>query len=191
MVTCWRTICSHGVMLRGAHILLGTSAFFGALLVGSLTIQTGDVLLYNRSNSVPTGLYLRVDQPVELGRFVTVRARDVSPSYAALRDFADADDRFIKRVAAGRGQVVCADGDTISIDGRVIAHRSEHDVLGRQLPAWSGCRTLGEQVLLLGDTPDSFDGRYWGPVTLASIEGVWETFCLRAPCTNCPRRLGR
>jgi type IV secretory pathway protease TraF len=29
------------------------------------------------------------------------------------------------------------------------------------------------EVLLLGDTADSFDGRYWGPVSVDLIEGVW------------------
>jgi type IV secretory pathway protease TraF len=42
------------------------------------------------------------------------------------------------------------------------------------LPAWSGCVTLDrDHVLLLGDTPDSFDGRYWGPTPIERIEGVW------------------
>lgn len=39
---------------------------------------------------------------------------------------------------------------------------------------WRGCRVLAEgEVLLLGDTADSFDGRYWGPVRVDLIEGVW------------------
>ncbi len=45
---------------------------------------------------------------------------------------------------------------------------------GRRLVGWRGCRVLARgEVLLLGDTADSFDGRYWGPVSVDLIEGVW------------------
>lgn len=30
-----------------------------------------------------------------------------------------------------------------------------------------------DEVFLMGDTPDSFDSRYFGPVNTADIEGVW------------------
>jgi type IV secretory pathway protease TraF len=83
-------------------------------------------------------------------------------------------DRFIKRVVATHGQVVCASGADISIDGAIVAYRQNRDSAGRTLPSWTGCKALSEgQVLLLGDTPDSFDGRYWGPISRDKIEGVW------------------
>ncbi|MBY0565718.1 MAG: S26 family signal peptidase [Hyphomonadaceae bacterium] len=44
---------------------------------------------------------------------------------------------------------------------------------GVTLPTWTGCRTLRDEVFLLGDTPDSFDGRYWGPTSVELIEGAW------------------
>lgn len=44
----------------------------------------------------------------------------------------------------------------------------------QHLVGWRGCRVLADrEVLLLGDTADSFDGRYWGPVSVDLIEGVW------------------
>jgi type IV secretory pathway protease TraF len=46
-----------------------------------------------------------------------------------------------------------------------------------RLTGWRGCRVLVHgEVLLLGDTDDSFDGRYWGPVSADLIEGVWRRF---------------
>ncbi|MBX3430475.1 MAG: S26 family signal peptidase, partial [Hyphomonadaceae bacterium] len=122
----------------------------------------------------PQGFYVRLARAPQTGDFVTIASVDVAPDYAALRGFADPTDQFIKRIAAGRGQTVCAEGDRISIDGRVAAVRGGHDAAGRALPTWSGCRTLGaDEILLLGDTPDSFDGRYWGPISRRLIEGVW------------------
>lgn len=53
-----------------------------------------------------------------------------------------------------------------------VGHGNDQAVVG-----WRGCRVLAEgEVLLLGDTADSFDGRYWGPVSVQLIEGVWRRF---------------
>lgn len=145
----------------------------GVVAIVLLTLRLPDIILYNSSSSVPAGFYVRTQEPPLLGSFVTVRARDVAPDYALTRDFTDAGDRFIKRVAAMPGAEVCAEGSVITIDGIVRAERAEMDRAGRPLPTWSGCRTLRDEVFLLGDTPDSFDGRYWGPVPIRLIEGVW------------------
>lgn len=133
-----------------------------------------DIVLYNHSPSIPAGFYVRSRAPIARGAIVTVRARDVAPALAAARRFTDAGDRFIKRVAAVHGDVVCAEGETLRINGAEVARRLQRDSEGHALPSWSGCRALAMgEVLLLGDTPDSFDGRYWGPVSLQTIEGVW------------------
>lgn len=146
------------------------AAFGGALLF----VQAPALVIYNGSQSVPTGFYLRRPDPITMGAFVTLRAADASAAYAHERGFDGAEDRFIKRVAAGAGARICASGDRVILgDGRELI-RLERDAAGRRLPAWSGCRTLGaDEVFLLGDTPDSFDSRYWGPVRRDRIDGVW------------------
>jgi conjugative transfer signal peptidase TraF len=132
------------------------------------------ILIYNPSQSVPSGFYLRRNAPPQRGDFVTVAAAEIAPDYAALRGYADRSDYFLKRVAAAEGQLVCAEDESVSIDGVQAATRSARDGEGRMLPAWRGCRTLGAgEVFLLGDTADSFDGRYWGPTSADVIEGVW------------------
>lgn len=131
------------------------------------------LLLYNPSPSVPVGFYVRAAGQPELGDFVTVPALRAAPLYAHERNFTDRTDRFIKRVAATSGQFVCVQGDSVSAGARVV-HRLSHDSAGRQLPAWLGCRTLAsDEVFLLGDADDSFDGRYWGPTRLEDIDGPW------------------
>lgn len=149
----------------------------GALaLLGAAQLNRQDLALYNASPSVPVGLYLRSSAPVRSGSFVTVRARDVAPDYAARRNFTKDGDRFIKRVAARAGERICADGDTVTVSARTYL-RQAHDSAGRALPSWNGCRVLqaGEAVLM-GDTPDSFDSRYFGVVRESAIEGVWIRF---------------
>ncbi|GAM99880.1 hypothetical protein U91I_03535 [alpha proteobacterium U9-1i] len=48
--------------------------------------------------------------PIVRHSIVTVRARDVALNYAATRRFTDANDRFLKRVAALDGDIVCGSG---------------------------------------------------------------------------------
>ena len=107
------------------------------------------------------------------------------------RRFEDATDRFIKRVAAVGGARICADGRRLIVNGgaviAVVADIRTSDDAGsggggaagddddrQSLTVWLGCRTLAEdEILLLGDSEDSFDGRYWGPTNISLVEGVW------------------
>jgi conjugative transfer signal peptidase TraF len=160
-------------MTRRRALLLTLIAATG--VIAAATTRLEPALIYNPSNSVPSGFYVRTHDPLRPGAIVTVHAAAVAPDYAAARDYADRTDRFLKRIAATAGQVVCAEGASISIDGVDVAERIEFDSTGRALPSWDGgCRTLTTgEVLLLGDTADSFDGRYWGPISADLIQGVW------------------
>ncbi len=143
-------------------------------LVAAASATNPDAVHYNGTPSMPVGFYLRAPGEVERGAIVTLRAVDVAPDYAAARNFTDPGDRFLKRVVGAAGDVVCASGAEITLNGARVAERQARDAAGRALPAWSGCVTLDQtHVFLLGDTPDSFDGRYWEPVRRDRIEGVW------------------
>ncbi|MBL8544299.1 MAG: S26 family signal peptidase [Hyphomonadaceae bacterium] len=156
--------------MRRRLFWLGLLVLLAAVI---LTARFEPLVIFNSSPSVPTGFYLRTDASPARGAFVTVRAATVSLDYARMRRFSDASDRFIKRVAAGHGEIVCAQGATVTIGSQKLA-RASHDSLGRPLPRWSGCRALAaDEIFLIGDTPDSFDSRYWGPVPVSAIDGVW------------------
>lgn len=149
----------------------GALALAGLALAGFWRL---DVVLHNATPSMPVGFYLRASGPLARGSIVTVRAVDVVPGYAAERNFTDPGDRFLKRVVGAAGDVVCASGAQITLNGVLVGARKNRDSAGRVLPTWEGCITLdGVQVFLLGDTADSFDGRYWGPTPIDRIEGVW------------------
>lgn len=157
-----------------------TQAIVLALCAGAIALlaaaewRRGDVILFNATPSVPTGFYVRSDTPVREGAFVTVRAADVADAYASLRHFTDDGDRFIKRVAARSGVRVCGDGDSVTV-GAYVYVRQRHDRAGRTLPTWEGCHVLhAGEVFLMGETPDSFDSRYFGIVREDAIEGVWK-----------------
>ncbi len=147
------------------------AALCALAMLAVASVRSGDLVLYNHSPSLPVGLYVRAGAPVGPGAIITVRALDVAPEAARQRQFDGPSDRFIKRVAATAGAEVCVDGASLTVDG-VIAARI-HDSAAAP-PGWAGCRALEDgEILLLGDTDDSFDGRYWGPVSAALIEGVW------------------
>jgi type IV secretory pathway protease TraF len=149
---------------------------FGVVLAGLALLAShgAPMLIYNASPSAPVGFYLRDQRAPATGMFVTVRARTVSPAYARLRDFDDETDRFIKRIAAGAGVRVCAEGDRVRVGATLVLAREARDSSGRALPAWSECRMLREgEIFLLGQTADSFDSRYWGPVDVDVVDGVW------------------
>jgi conjugative transfer signal peptidase TraF len=157
------------------RILFGTA---GLLAVGLLGLRLPDVVLWNDTGSMPVGLYQRTHGEVALGSIVTLRAHRVADAYARARG-AGFGFRLLKRIAATSGNIVCGDGDPVLIDGEVRALRRTRDTSGRVLPSWFGCRRLSEgQYLVLGDSPDSFDSRYFGIVSGSEIEGVWSPLFL-------------
>ncbi len=62
-----------------------------------------------------------------------------------------------------------------------VADQLLFDRRGRPLPNWTGCRTLAEDevFLLMEGVPDSFDGRYFGPVPMTAIIGKLASLWVR------------
>ncbi|MBI1252984.1 MAG: S26 family signal peptidase [Hyphomonas sp.] len=142
--------------------------------IGLAVLRPQDLILYNPSDSIPKGFYVRDGSELVRGSIVTIRSIHAAPDYAAKRNFTDAGDRFMKRIAAMEGDTVCAEGSTLSVNGKPVAERAEVDAAGDPLPSWTGCVTLdADQAFLLGDHPGSFDGRYWGISERANLIGPW------------------
>jgi len=79
---------------------------------------------------------------------------------------------FLKRVVGLSGDRVCRLDEQVLINGKAIATALKRDGQGRKLPDWQGCHILTEDsIFLLQDHPQSFDGRYFGPVNRALIIG--------------------
>jgi conjugative transfer signal peptidase TraF len=151
-----------------------TTSVAALALIGFAWVHEGDLVLYNHSPSMTPGLYLRSERTISLGAIVTIRATEAAPLEAARRGFDGPHDRFLKRIAALPGDTICGQDADVTINGRPAATRRSVDTQGLALPTWEGCRVLAEdQLFLLGDSADSFDGRYFGPVERAYIEGVW------------------
>jgi type IV secretory pathway protease TraF len=104
------------------------------------------------------------------------------------RGYLPAHVPMLKHVAATTGQRVCRFGERILIDGTLAAQARSRDRVGRSLPAWSGCRTLrgGEVFLLNPASADSFDGRYFGPVSARSITAILTPLWLPGGASEAP-----
>jgi conjugative transfer signal peptidase TraF len=130
-------------------------------------------LVWNASASAPVGLYRMTDAPAKRGALVLVRPPPNIAALAAERAYLPPGVPLIKRIAAVAGDHVCAVGSAVVLQTDTVVRRLESDASGRLLPRWTGCRRLadGEVFLLMAETPDSFDSRYFGPVPLTSVMG--------------------
>ena len=67
---------------------------------------------------------------------------------------------------------MCRDGERVTVNGSVAGMAKIASRTGEALPSWGGCRRLSaSEVLLLGDTPDSYDGRYFGVTGAQDVIG--------------------
>ena len=150
--------------MRPSPRLLCLTAIGIAALTAS-TFEQGPKLVWNASPSVPVGFYSIAGGKYEIGSLVAVRLPQEIAAQAHARGYLDHHALLLKTVRAVKGSRVCRLGPIISVDSRVSALARSHDGAGRPLPHWRGCVTLAYgDLFLLSNVPESFDGRYFGPL---------------------------
>ena len=154
-----------------AHLALtaaGTVLGVLALLPGSQPR-----LVWNYTQSVPPGLYRIEHNEPSRGDILAV---DPSGELATLLDVhgvLSSGRLLLKPVAGLPGDLICRDGLTVSINGRIAAIARDRSGNGRDLPRWSGCQRMATgEVLLISGHPSSFDGRYLGAIDIRQAIGV-------------------
>lgn len=159
-------------MKRPAFLPLAATLSGIALVGFSAIAHPQPHVVWNASASVAVGLYRVVSGAPERGDFVLVRLPKSIEKLAAMRGYLPAGVPLIKRIAAIAGDDVCAFDGAIIVNGEIVARQRKVDRAGRSLPRWNECRELVQgEFFLLGDAPDSFDSRYFGPVTSARVIG--------------------
>lgn len=159
-------------MKRPAFLPLAATLSGIALVGFSAIAHPQPHVVWNASASVAVGLYRVVSGAPERGDFVLVRLPKSIEKLAAMRGYLPAGVPLIKRIAAVAGDDVCAFDGAIIVNGEIVARQRKVDRAGRSLPRWNECRELVQgEFFLLGDAPDSFDSRYFGPVTSARVIG--------------------
>ena len=147
-------------------------ALFGILATAAGAIPSRR-LIWNASASAPIGLYWRTAGRPARGDLVLAWAPLWARFIADDRHYLPISVPVVKRIAAGAGDIVCASGSDIVINGNLVANRLETDTADRPLPRWEGCDVLapGQFFLLMANVPDSFDGRYFGVTERQDIIG--------------------
>lgn len=153
-----------------AAVLVGAALLTGAA-AGADSLPA--IALINESPSLPKGLYIRMaGGRVEPGAIVAIPQPGSARAYLAGLGMPP-DVQLLKRVSAVGGDPVCSGEGTVRTPRTQVAvHR--RDRRGVSLGAWRECRDLGpDELFLLGDTPGSFDSRYFGPVSRSAVTGVY------------------
>ena len=139
-------------------------------------------LLWNASPSVPVGLYWIASAAPTTGELAVIRLPEPLRTLAAARGYLPEAALLIKPVTAGMGDLVCRRDATVTINGEVVAHARTADAFGRPLPGWTGCTSLAAgQVLVMSAAPDSFDGRYFGPIDRRHVVGTAHSVWVNQP----------
>lgn len=131
-------------------------------------------VVYNPSDSVPRGWYrVGPTDSLHVGDIVLARLPAEAAALAAQRGYLPAGVPLLKRIGAMSPQRVCIWDRIVRIDGVAQATALMSDARGRTLPVWEQCRTLndGELFLLSATNRASFDSRYFGPVSAATVIG--------------------
>ncbi|WP_024846188.1 S26 family signal peptidase [Rhodoligotrophos defluvii] len=152
--------------------IVWTMAAAGALIVAPHLTGHGPRFIWNASASAPIGLYsVRPVGRLEVGDLVAVMPPDDLAGFLDARAYLPRGVPLIKRVLALPGTQVCRKGAQIMAYDHAYGEARERDSRGRQLPSWQGCRVIanGDVFLMNWDTEDSLDGRYFGPLPLASV----------------------
>lgn len=153
-------------------ILLTTSAAVGIALTAFIDVPRK--LIWNASASVPLGLYaITAAGHLSVGDRVAIDPPEPLATFLAERGYLPRGLPLLKTIAATQGQRVCRIGSKIIINGQAVGEAFVRDRMGRDLPHWQGCRSIGdgEFFLMNSSVPDSFDGRYFGPTRASAIIG--------------------
>jgi conjugative transfer signal peptidase TraF len=153
--------------------------FFATLLVATIAFKPLPIVIWNASDSVPIGWYWVEKRLPQIGEIAVVRPPEWVQLYASSRGYLPDDVWLLKPVFAVSSATVCRFGRFIFVNGKPVARAKKWDRKHRVLPVWKGCRVLqSDDVFLLAKPGNSFDSRYFGPVTRADIAGVATWFCL-------------
>ncbi|MGZ7460016.1 S26 family signal peptidase [Pseudomonas sp. Ma2-10] len=145
-----------------------------AALVWSAFGTPLQLIIYNGSDSVPMGWYrITLTGSPAVGDIVLTRLPLAAATLAAQRSYLPTRIPLLKTVFAIAPQRVCVRGNHVLLDDQVVGKLLAHDRLGRPIPTWRGCRPLvGDELFLLSDNnPESFDSRYFGPISAATVIG--------------------
>ncbi len=167
------TIPSSKRTLRRRSLATISVAALAAICIPPV-IRGPTIMLWNASASVPEGLYMvQPSAPLHVGDLAVSTLPDGAQRLAADRQYLPDNVLLIKPVAATSGSEICRHGLELLVDGVRVGDARPDDRRHRPMPDWQGCRavTSSEIFLMNPAVPDSFDGRYFGPIPRGLVKG--------------------
>ena len=157
-----------------AIVSLGVSPALAMAILHGMAVAP--LVVYNPSPSEPKGLYRLAAAPPMVGRLIAFHVPAPGQTYANAHLSYLTRSPILKEVAAGSGSEVCEREGAVFIDGIRRGLVALRDRMGRRLPHWTGCHRLApdELFVLSNRIPNSFDSRYYGPVSEAELVGVYQ-----------------
>jgi conjugative transfer signal peptidase TraF len=165
----------------------------GVALLGGAAHVSG--VRFNDTESAPTGLWRLTPaaMPLQRGALVSICPPDVpvvramaEGGHLPLGKCSAGTATLLKPIAAVAGDTVTVTLNGVAVNGFLLPNTSAHpDVLGFA-PMRPGryLVTAGHAWLLSSYSPDSFDSRYFGPVTVASAEGIARPLVVRGDVSS-------
>jgi type IV secretory pathway protease TraF len=153
--------------------LLGVAAVGLAFLVMKPLVNPVPLVIWNASESVPTGWYLVSKRQPNVGEIAVIKPAEWVQIYAASRGYLPEDVWLLKPIYAVHPSIICRFGRYVFADGKHIAKAKIMDKTHRLLPVWKGCKALKpNQHFVLGHHRDSFDSRYFGTIDKSEVVGT-------------------
>lgn len=154
--------------------ILAVTALAVITITASGAIEWPTKLIWNATASAPIGFYaIMPADRLTVPDLVAVTPPEPLAAFMVQRGYIGDGVPLLKRVAGLPGQRLCRIGRTVTVDGMAMGAALDRDRIGRDLPAWRGCRVIapGELFLMNSGVRDSLDGRYFGPIPASFVIG--------------------
>ncbi|MFM9940285.1 MAG: S26 family signal peptidase [Hyphomicrobiaceae bacterium] len=160
------------------RVQLAAFSTLSILLILTADLPHRPSLIWNATASVPVGLYRLSNIAPAHGDIVAIRLPRSIADFAGARGYLPHNVLLLKPLGATSGDRVCRIGSLVFINGALRAIAAVTDSRGQRLPIWQGCLTLApDEVVVIGAGRDSYDSRYFGPITMRAMIGraipVW------------------
>jgi conjugative transfer signal peptidase TraF len=153
--------------------VLSVSALAVAAMAMKPLVNPAPMVIWNASESVPIGWYYVAKRQPKIREIAVIEPTDWMQKYASARGYLPLQTPLLKPVRAIKGSFVCRFARYVFIDGKLIASAKYLDTNHRMLPVWKGCRALkSDEIFVLGTHRDSFDSRYFGPISRTQVLGT-------------------